>query len=204
MAKVPRPKVDVDLRPYFKGEERSRRDKNLIVLHETVSHNYPGVGDIKGVAAYMDRTGLEIHAIVDKEAFSAWCHDIRAVYDHTASNGGDVNTRSIGVEIVSEIPFTVQKHGRLAGKEEWRKPDRLKQLDKVSHWVAWWCQEENIPIRYSNGIRSGITSHWDVSQSYHVPGGHWDCWPVHRGGYFPLLYVVYKARQIRSKYEARG
>lgn len=192
-----RPRIDVNLRRYFKGEERGWHDKDMIVLHETVSHNRPGVGDITSVASYMDSTGLEIHAIVDKEGHSGWSYDSRAIYDHCASNGGNVNSRSIGIEIVSSIPFIRQKEGRDAARAEWKKMEYRKQLNTVAQWVAWLSEIRGIPMRYSRGDRPGVTSHWDVSQTFNVPGGHWDCHPNHRGGYFPLLYVVYKARQLR-------
>ena len=93
MPPVARPRVDVDLRPYFKGEERGHSVKELIVCHETVSYNREGFGDIQSVAAYMDSVGLEIHGIIDSEANSGWCYDANAIYDHAASGDGNV-TRS--------------------------------------------------------------------------------------------------------------
>lgn len=187
-----RPRVEVDLRPYFKGEERGRAAKELIVCHETVSYNHPGTIDQRSVAAYMDSTGLEIHGIIDAEAHSAWCYDPTAVYDHAASGHGNVNTRSIGFELVSEIPFLKSSRLRYLA---WRR--RRRQLDKLAQWCAWLHETEGIPLRYSDGERSGITTHWDVSQTYLGGHGHWDCWPKHKpGGHFPVLYVVRKAQQI--------
>ena len=46
-----RPHVDVDLRPYYQGEESGHWKKELIVLHETVSKNYVGLWDIRNPAA---------------------------------------------------------------------------------------------------------------------------------------------------------
>ena len=93
-----RPRAEVDLRPFFGDEERGHAVKELIVCHETVSYNRVGLGDIQGVAAFMDSRQLEIHGIIDVEGHSAWCFDQRAVYDHVASGSGNVNTRSIGFE----------------------------------------------------------------------------------------------------------
>lgn len=188
MARMPR--VDVDLRPYYKGEERGRHVKSLIVLHETVSPNRPGLTDITSPAAFLDRQGYEIHGIVDAEAHSAWCYDATAVYDHAASGIGNVNTRSVGFELVSEIPLQPSP-ARFAA---WWK--RRRQLDKVAEWCAWLHHSEGIPLRYSDASKPGITSHWDVSNTYLQGHGHWDCWPRHKGGHFPMLYVVARARKL--------
>lgn len=194
-----RPYVDVDLRPYFGGEQRGTAVKSLIVCHETVSYNRVGLGDITGVAAYMDSRQLEIHGILDVEGHSAWSvNQQRAVYDHAASGQGSVNTRSIGFELVSEIPFL--QTGVLR-REAWQARKRRKQLNKLAQWCAWLHVTEGIPLRYSDSSEPGITSHWDVSQHWLGGHGHWDCFPVHKGGHFPILYVVRKAQQI---YEASG
>lgn len=190
---VSRPKVQVDLRPYYKGEERGHSDKHLIVLHETVSYDQAGVGDIKGVASFMDAGGLEIHGIVDIEANSAWCYDPTAVYDHAASGSGNVNTRSIGFEQVSNIPLL---HTNAERVDAWRPTGpRKKQLNKVAEWIAFLHGKVGIPFQYSEGVVAGITSHWDVSQTF-LGSGHWDCKPVHKGGHYPILYVINKAEQI--------
>lgn len=188
-----RPRVDLDLRPYYRGEERGHVRKSLIVCHETVSYNRAGLGDEKAVAAYMDSTGLEIHGIIDLEGYSAWCYDHRAIYDHAASGQGAVNTRSIGFELVSEIPFL---RTPLLRREAWRARRRRRQLDKLAAWCAWLHHVEGIPLRYSDSDEPGITSHWDVSRRWLGGHGHWDCWPIHKGGHFPMLYVVRKAQQI--------
>jgi len=193
------PKVDVDLRPLFKGEERGHRRKDMIVLHETVSSNRPGLRDITSPAEYLDANGLEIHGVIDQEGYVGWAYDPTAIYDHAASGNGRVNSRSVGFELVSEIPFlgTVTERRRA-----WKKPDRVKQLDTVAAWCAYLHVELGIPLDYSDATTPGITSHWDVSRSWLNGHGHWDCWPIHRGGHFPLNYVVYKARQIVAAADA--
>ncbi len=192
-----RPHVDVDLSPYYEAEETRTAVKSLIVCHETVSYNRVGLGDITGVAAFMDSRELEIHGIIDIEGHSAWSvNDQRRVYDHAASGSGNVNTRSIGFELVSEIPFL---RTNLLRREAWQARKRRRQLNKLAQWCAWLHVTEGIPLRYSDASEPGITSHWDVSRTYLGGHGHWDCWPVHKGGHFPILYVVRKAQQI---YEA--
>jgi hypothetical protein len=184
-----RPKVDLDLRPYFQGEEPTTHKKTLIVLHETVSHEAPGLSDIRGVAAYLDSTGLEIHGIIDKEGHSAWAYEPEHVYDHVLG----ANPQSVGFEQVSDIPFLATNAQR---KAAWLADDRKKQLDKVAEWCAWLHQRLGIPLRYSDASVPGITSHWDVSNTFLGGSGHWDCHPIHRGGHYPILYVVNKAKQI--------
>ena len=184
-----RPRVDVDLRPYFRGEEPTTHKKTLIVLHETVSHEAPGTSDIKGVAAFMDAEGLEIHGIVDKEGNSGWAYEPEHVYDHVLG----ANPQSIGFEQVSDIPFLPTTAER---KAAWLKADRKRQLNKVAEWCAWLHQRLGIPLRYTDGSVPGITSHWDISETFLGGSGHWDCHPIHRGGHYPLLYVVRKAQQI--------
>jgi len=194
---IRRPGVDVDLRPFFRGEEHGHARKTLIVLHETVSHNRPGTGDVAGVAGFMDATGLEIHGIVDAEGHSAWCFDPTAIYDHAASGAGRVNTRAIGFELVSEIPFERSKARR---RGLWEHESRRRQLDTVARWIAWLAQElDTVPLRFSQSDRPGITTHWNVSRRYLGGRGHWDCHPTHQGGHFPALYVVHKAQQLTRR-----
>lgn len=194
MPELRRPRVDVDLRPYYQGEEKGHADKTLVVWHETVSHNRPGVGDIRDPARFLDATGLEIHAMTDMEGHFAWCYDPTAIFDHAASGSGRVNTRSIGIEQVSEVPLERNPARR---REMWDpKGPRRAQLELAARIAAWLFQTHGIPLRWSQGNRPGHTSHWNVSRTYGVAGGHWDCWPVHQGGHWPALFVMSRARQL--------
>lgn len=192
-----RPVVETNLSPFFGNEERGHADKSLIVLHETVSPNKPGLSDILSVAAFMDSNGLEVHGIIDKEGNSGWTYDRKAIYDHAASGRGNVNTRSVGFELVSEIPLLPTNAQRRAA---WLADDRKRQLDEVALWCAWLSTKEDIPLRFSLGEVPGITTHYNVSRTFGIEGGHWDCKPIHSpfGGHFPVLYVVNKARQLRE------
>ena len=95
---------------------------------------------------------------------------------------------------MSEVPFEKDKALR---RKMWdpRGP-RRKQLDRVAEWIAWLAPKQGIPIRPTMSQRPGITTHWQISKTWLNGDGHWDCWPVHLGGHFPLLYVVNKALQI--------
>lgn len=185
------PEVSVDLRKFYEGEEKGHHAKTLIVLHETVSYNRIGLSDIIGPAAYLDKEGYEIHGIIDQEANSGWCYDVTAIYDHAASGSGNVNTRSVGFELVSEIPMLRPPSVRFP---TWWA--RRKQLNKCAEWCAYVSTVTDVPLQYSDASGPGITSHWDVSNTYNIAGGHWDCKPKHKGGHFPILYVVQKARNI--------
>lgn len=194
MPELRRPRVDVDLRPYFLGEDHGHAPKSLVVWHETVSRNANGTGDITAPAAFLDRVGYEIHAMTDMEAHFAWCYDPTAIYDHAASGSGRVNTRSIGVEQVSEVPL---EHDPVKRRKMWDpEGPRRAQLELAARFAAWLFQEFEIPLRWSQGNRPGHTSHWNVSRTYGVAGGHWDCHPVHQGGHWPALFVMSRARQL--------
>jgi hypothetical protein len=189
-------KVDVNLAPINRPNTHGHSPKSLIVLHETVSGDSVGVSDIIAPARYLGAHGLGIHGVVDKEGLVGWSLGGRkAILYHAASGSGNVNTRSIGIEQVSRV--MVEESTNFARKKAWM--GRKKQLDRVAEICALLHLVDDIPLRYSNGSRPGITSHWDVSRTYGVSGGHWDCWPAHKGGYYPLLYVTFKARQIVAR-----
>ena len=194
MSEIKRPKVSVDLRPYYSDEARGHAEKSLVVWHETVSRNSIGVRDITAPAAFLDATGLEIHGMTDMEGHFAWCYDATAIYDHAASGRGRVNTRSIGFEQVSEVPLERSAAKR---KAMWApNGPRHKQLELAAQIAAWLFQEYGIPLRWSQGDRPGHTSHWNVSRTYLGGDGHWDCHPVHQGGHWPALWVMQRARNI--------
>jgi hypothetical protein len=162
----------------------------MIVLHETVSGDSVGVGDITSPASFLSREGYGIHIIVDAEGKSGWIYNPKAIVWHASSGAGMVNTRSIGIEQVSRIPL---QPSPLRFKA-WMA--RRKQLNVVAAWVAYLHDLCNIPLKYSDSSEPGITTHWDVSREWLGGQGHWDCWPKHKKGYYPVLYVVQKARNI--------
>ncbi len=172
--------------------------KDMVVLHETISPDYPGLADIRGVSEYLDQKDYGIHAIADADGNLAWAKGLRrCTFYHTASSGsygsGNVNTRSIGIELVSRIPSDFNTNAsRFAA---WWK--RRKQLDKAALLIAWLSKQEPIPLDWSDGSEPGVTTHWQVTKRYGVPGGHTDCWPRHLGGYFPAMYVIHRARAMR-------
>lgn len=172
--------------------------KDMVVLHETISPDYAGLADIRGVSEYLDAKDYGIHAVIDADGNLAWARGLRrCIFWHTASSGtkgsGGVNTRSIGIELVSRIPADFNTTAsRFAA---WWK--RKAELDKAALLIAWLSKQEPIPLEWSDGRSPGVTTHWQVTQTFGVPGGHVDCFPRHKGGYFPAMYVIQRARLLR-------
>lgn len=187
--KVP---IDVNLAPIYAaaGAGHGKRTKTLIVLHETVSHERPGVSDIVGNAKYMASLtpALAAHGILDGEGNVGWAYGMRTQYFYHAKGA---NEHSIGLEQVSPVPSSK------AERIQWWK-DNTKLLDTTAAVCAAISKLDHIPLKYDPTAKIGICSHWDVSRAAGLSGGHWDCWPKHRGGHYPIYYVIYKAKQYYS------
>jgi len=190
-------KVDVDLSLINAGVKHGIAAKDQIVLHETVSPDYPGPGELVANASYLAKGGLGIHGVIDAEGYLGWSiGDRKAILYHAASNGGNTNTRSVGVELVSRV--MIDKPDNVSRWKKWWGRD--KQIDKLAQLIAFVAYMEKIPLAYSGGKTPGITTHWSVSKAYSVPGGHVDCWPRHEGGYFPVLRVIREAKAYHDKW----
>jgi len=161
-----------------------RAKKDMVVLHETVSGDLPGLSDIKAVEAYLVSIGYGIHGMTDLEGNIAWA---RGYGNAVVWQCGGVNERSIGIEQVARTPKDSP-----ASIKYWN--GRTKQLQATSWLLAAIHNTWSIPLVYSNGDSPGITSHWSVSQIYPASMGHWDCHPVHLGGYYPALSVINRAK----------
>lgn len=159
--------------------------KDMIVLHETVSGDVRGLGDILGVEHYLAKIGYGIHGMTDKEGNIAWALGLGdAVFWHC----GGVNERSIGIEQV----FRGAKN-QPGDKKLWTvRQAELRATAKLI--AAIWRAHPHIPHTFSNGLVAGVTSHWNVSRHFSASEGHWDCHPVHEGGYYPMLSVIAVAR----------
>lgn len=162
-----------------------RHNKDMIVLHETISHDLPGLTDIKSVENYLVQVGYGIHGMTDKEGNIAWARGFgNAVLYHC----GGVNERSIGIEQVSYPP------NKTADAITYWK-NRGNQLRATAKLCAAISRFWDIPLIYSDGDHPGITTHWSVSQIYPQSEGHTDCYPKQFGGYYPALYVISLARR---------
>lgn len=167
--------------------------KDMAVLHETVSHDIVGWGDIKAVENFLASKDYGIHGMTDLEGHKAWAYGLgNAIF----WQAGGVNTRSIGIEQVSLV--MEQSHTNDQRFAIWMS--RTKQLDATAQLLAAWhnVDPQHHPLRLSNGLTRGVTSHWNVSQHFAQSEGHTDCRPSHEGGYYPILHVITLARHYAS------
>lgn len=175
--------------------DHGKYPKDLFVLHETVSPDVVGWSDIINVETYLDGIGYDIHGMTDLEGNIAWAlgHDKDIMYQC-----GGVNERSVGCEQVSNIPTLIQ-HGLTMTQASALWTHRKKQLEATAKLIAaWHTLDPHHQIIYSEGLTPGITTHWDVSQHFKESEGHTDCHPHHKGGYYPVLYVIQLARNLAT------
>jgi len=177
-----------------------RHDKSMIVLHETVSPDYAGWRDVVQTSDFLDNKNYGIHGVVDLEGHIAWAYKYgNAIFYHAISSGsqgnGLVNTRSIGIELISRV--MLDKPDNLSRWRAWWA--RSPQIEAAAKLIATVARFHGIPLVPSDSSRPGITSHWQVSKRWGVSGGHWDCWPKTSGGYFPMTRVIDRAKYYQSK-----
>lgn len=190
----------IDISAIVADDVHGFAQKDMVVLHETVSPDIKGVGDLLGNAKYLDHEGYGVQGLTDAEGNVAWARSYEdAILYHAASTGskgsGHINTRAIGIEQVSRVMLDVKDNpSRFA---RWWK--RNKELEATASLLAYISHKHGVPLRYSDGTKPGVTAHWQVSQTFDVPDKHTDCWPKHLGGYYPMLRVIFRARQIRKK-----
>lgn len=178
--------IDLDLSPIVKDETHGRNHKDMVVLHETVSGDQRGLSDIINVAKYMTTVGYGIHGMTDREGHVAWAIGYgNALFYHA----GGVNERAIGIEQVFRGATD-----KPSDKILWTVRD--KELRATARLLAAIHNTWGIPLRYSNGDSPGITTHWSVSRTHPASLGHWDCHPVHLGGYYPAMSVISLAQKI--------
>lgn len=145
----------------------------LIVLHITVSHNRPGMGDINGILEFFDRpsTQASSHIVNDRDGNDARCvPDTDKAWTQAAYNPQALSVEQIEYEVKS--------------RQRWLSESR-KQLDNTALWVAFWSQKYGIPLVHST-VR-GVCQHRDLGAA---GGGHSDCSPD-----YPLDYVLAKAKE---------
>lgn len=163
--------------------------KDMFVCHETVSPDIKGWNDIYGNENYLAKIDYGIHSLNDLEGHIAWAYNLG---DAIFWQCGGVNERSVGCEQVSPIP-TLLASGHIT-KEQAKKMwyGRSKQLHATAQTIACWhaVNPSKHKLEYSGGLSPGVTTHWDVSQHFKESLGHTDCFPAHKGGYYPVLEVI--------------
>lgn len=169
------------------GHAHGSHDKDMVVLHETVSPDEPGWTDILAVEKYLASKDYGIHGMTDAEGHKAWAHGFgKAIF----WQAGGVNERSIGIEQVSRV--MLQAPTNALRRKIWAA--RQKELRATAKLLAAIHNTQKVPLKYSDGTKPGVTSHWDVSQHFAASQGHTDCFPVHKGGYYPIYEVIFMAR----------
>lgn len=184
-----------DTSAILKQHVKGYSPKDLAVLHETVSPDIKGWADIDGIERYLAGRDYGIHGMTDAEGHIAWALGLgRAIF----WQAGGVNGRSIGIEQVSNVMLRSPKNAVRRAIWTARNP----QLRATAQVLAAWhnADKQKHPLTYSNGLWPGVTSHWDVSQHFKASEGHTDCWPVHKGGYYPILTVI----RLAKVYAATG
>jgi hypothetical protein len=191
--------VYLNIAPVMKGHVHGTHLKTLAVLHETVSKDIVGWDDILNNEDYLAEIDYGIHGLTDKEGHKAWALGLgNAIF----WQAGGVNTQSIGIENVSNIPTLLQK-GLITHEQAYHQwLGREIQLRATAQILAAWhnADPHNHPLVYVDGTgqNKGVTSHWDVSKYHNESGGHFDCWPHHKGGYYPILSVINFAKGYAS------
>lgn len=149
----------------------------LIVLHITVSHNRPGLGDIDGILDFFDRTATQAssHVVNDREG-----NDARCVPDEMkAWTCAAYNPQSLNIE---QIEYEVKSRPRWLSESS-------AQLENTALWVAYWSRKYDIPLKHSTV--KGVCQHRELGAA---GGGHSDCSPD-----FPLDVVLDKARAYAAR-----
>lgn len=159
---------------------------SLIVLHITVSHNRPGVEDVRGMAEFMHRSSSAVssHVVNDREGY-----DARVVGDdRKAWTQSAYNATALSIEQI-HYDHRTTRHEWLHGNH--------RQLTNTARWIAYWSLRHRIPIRRAwtpgSGVvaRSGVATHKQLGAS---GGGH-----VDPGTAYPMDYVLDYARWFKAR-----
>lgn len=171
-----------------------RHYKDIIGLHETVSPDKPGWGDITGVEKYLADKDYGIHGMTDFEGHIAWSHGLG---DSIFWQMGGLNERCIGIEQVSRVMLAAPTN--ILRRKIWAtRQAELRATAKLC--AAIHNTRKSVPLvaskwDYAHGqFTPGILTHYQVSQHYRESEGHTDCYPVHLGGYYPLYEVIQLAK----------
>lgn len=173
-------------------------DKNMLVLHETVTPNMPGLKDILSVEIALANRDYGIHGLNDAGGNMAWAYGCGLAVFYQA---GGVNTQSDGIEQISMIPAMIDRKiiNRLQAYKMWLS--RIEQLIATAKMISAWHntspKERPIMRCDGSGNHPGVCSHWDVSQHHKESDGHWDCQPHDKGGHYPLAHVIELAKSFQ-------
>jgi hypothetical protein len=186
---MPKIVLDINSAKLMRPHAHGYAAKDLAVLHETVSPDVLGMSDINGVLNYLASKDYGIHGMTDLEGHKVWARGLGSAIFWQC---GGVNERSVGIEQVSRVMLEAPTNA--LRRKLWVA--RSKQLRATAKLLACWhnADQKKHPLVYSDGRSPGVTSHWDVSQWSAASEGHTDCFPYHKGGYYPILEVIRMAK----------
>src|SRR3972149_7690679 len=197
-------KIDLDIAGIQRDNIHGWSDKDGVVLHETVSPDYRGLKGVIQISNYLDEKDFGIHSVSDLEAHIAHARGFgRAIFYHTDSSGGKgnglINSRKIGIELISRVMIDYPDDDAAWKIWYYKRDAQLRAAGKLiaalarAHGDSGRLAPQEF-MRNCSGPGAGITTHWEVTPAYGVPGGHVDCHPRHLGGYFPKLKVIAYSR----------
>lgn len=176
---------DLAIRPPVLAVDRAEQgnvhgslNPRVILLHSTESHDRPGSSDVKGILTFLEGhpESLGIHYVIDKEGnVGRGARHHQMVY-----HARGANSFSIGIEQVG-----------FAHSTEWKRHDRLQQLETVAKTLAYISAVERIPLKHS--VSHGVAMHRDFPA-----GGHTD--PGVPKAEYPFHYVL----RLAQRYQKEG
>jgi len=169
---TPKPSIDLDLRgtKAHKAGTHGHIDPHHFIIHDAECPNSVGVGDLKGMFAYLARSKdkLWVHFAIDNDGYVAQAARINDLCYHAKG----INSDSVGCELIGYAATT---------KKEWLTTHRI-QLLELSKLIAWFCSRRRLRVN-----RRTVLMHREVLQ-----GGHSDPGPN-----FPIRRVVRTARYYK-------
>lgn len=192
-------KINLNTHDLMKPHVHGHHEKEIIVLHETVSPDINGMADILANENYLASIDYGLYACIDKQGYIAAARGLENAVFWT--QGGE-NERGIGIELVSPIPALLEKGAITKEDAEGIWKARKIQLNRAAALCAALSHKFNIPLRYDHSCHpnKGICGHWNVSQLHPESEGHTDCWPLQeKGGYFPINFVIWRARYYKGQ-----
>ena len=152
---------------------------NLIVIHDTESHNREGASDLQAIGDLFARSSTQAsaHVCTDADGTSGrFVPDERKAWHCVA-----YNSAALGVEQIGQ-----------AAQTNWPEA----QVKETARWVARWSKKYGIPIRkgrtaFGRVLLSGVVTHRSLGSA---GGGHWD-----PGYHYPMRHMLDLAREYKKR-----
>ena len=196
---MPKLKIAYNIAEAQRDNIHGMHSKIGVVLHETVSRQVPrSLSDVRAISAYLDEKDYGIHGVTDDDGNIAWAVGLgKAIFYHTASTGlkgkGAANSNFMGIEQISRV--MLDEPNRTRRIQAWLGMEN--EINATAKLIACLSRAHGFPIVDNPGNTNlpGVTTHWEVTNYYGVSGGHVDCWPSHKGGYYPKRLMIRLAKR---------